>query len=81
MSSISDEEILKLYKDINFPASFRGILSVQRELKLMYNYDVSVKRLYSVLRREPIYLMHQRKYRKIIRRPYILHNYGGKILS
>ena len=71
---ISDEEILKLWKDPDFEGSFRGLKTFQSVLKLNLNIDVSTKRLHKIFSEEPIYLIHQKR-PKIIRRHYYLHNY------
>lgn len=67
---------LILLKFLLILGSFRGIRTLQMLLKLEFNYDVSQRRLMEIMRRDPIYLMHQRKYRKIQRRNYVTHNYG-----
>ena len=49
---ISDEELLKLWKDPNFEGSFRGLKTFQSVLKLNLNIDVSTKRLHNILSAE-----------------------------
>jgi hypothetical protein len=73
---ITDEKILKLWRDPRFSGSYRGVKSFQILLKTDLNIDVSEKRLYSILRKDPIYLIHTKPKRKIERRHYDLHNYG-----
>ena len=58
---ISDEELLKLWKDPNFEGSFRGLKTFQSVLKLNLNIDVSTKRLHNILSAEPIFLIHQKR--------------------
>ena len=72
---ISDEELLKLWKDPNFEGSFRGLKTFQSVLKRNLNIDVSTKRLHNILSAEPIFLIHQKR-PKVVRRHYYLHNYG-----
>ena len=77
--SISDEEIVRLWRDIDFPGAYRGIHLFQVLLKTDRGIDVSESRLYKVLQNEPVFLMHQRKYRPIIRRSYVTHSYGSLV--
>lgn len=74
--SNQENEILKLWRDISFPGSFRGVKTFQAVLKSDKNIDVSEKELFKILKDEPIYLMHQLKPFKTKRRHYITHNYG-----
>jgi len=56
--------------------SSRGIKSFQILLKTDLGIDISENRLYKVLGQEPIFLMHQRKFQKVLRRQTITHSYG-----
>jgi len=71
-----EDKILKLYRDITFPGSFRGLKTFQAVLKSDKNIDISENRLRRILQKEPIYLMHQLKPYRIKRRAVITHNYG-----
>ena len=77
--SISDEKIIELWKNIDFPAAYRGISTFKVLLKTDLGIDVSTSRLYRVLQNEPLFLMHQRKYRPVKRRSYITHSYGALV--
>ena len=77
--SISDEELLKLWTNIDFFGAYRGVHLFKVLLKTDLGIDVSESRLYRVLRNSPIFLMHQRKYRPILRRSYNVHSYGALI--
>ena len=77
--AISDEKIIQLWKNIDFPAAYRGISTFKVLLKTDLGIDVSTTRLYRVLQNEPIFLMHQRKYRSVKRRSYITHSYGALV--
>ena len=77
--AISDEELIRLWKNIDFSGSYRGIATFQVLLKTDLGIDVSQSRLYRVLQNEPIFLMHQRKYRPVKRRSYITHSYGALV--
>jgi hypothetical protein len=73
---ISDEKLLKLWRDPTFSGSYRGIKTFQVLLKTDLNIDVPEKRLYSVLKKDPIFLIHTKPIRKIERRHYDLRSYG-----
>lgn len=74
--ALDEDEILKLYKDISFPASFRGLKTFQAVLKSDKGIEISEQKLRRILQKEPIYLIHQLKPFKIKRRSTITHNYG-----
>ena len=76
---VSDEKLLQLWRDPNFSGSFRGIKSFQILLKTDKNIDVSQAQLYQVLRKDPIFLIHQRPIRNINRRPYDVRFYGETV--
>ena len=78
-TEISDEKLLQLWRDPNFSGSYRGAKTFQILLKTDLGIDVSESRLYRVLQQSPIFLMHQRKYRPIIRRSYNVHSYGALV--
>ena len=73
---ISDEEILRLWQDPSFPAAYRGVRSVQLYLKTEYDLDVSANRLYQILSKNPVFITHQRRYKKIQHRSYYLRFFG-----
>ena len=76
MTTISDQKLLQLWRDPNFSGSYRGIKTFQTLLKTDLNIDVSENHLYKVIKNDPIFIMHQRPRRKIIRRSYDLNNFG-----
>jgi len=74
---MADEaKILSLWKDINFPGSFRGVKTFQALLKSDLNIDISEKKLYNILKKDQIFLIHQIKSSTFKRRSYITHHYG-----
>ena len=73
---ISDKKILELWKSPNFTGSYRGIRTFQILLKTDLDIDVSQKRLYSVLKKDSTFLIHQKPHRNFERRSYDIHNYG-----
>ena len=74
--NISDEKILELWRSPNFEGSYRGIKTFQVLLKTNLNINVSEKRLYKILRTDPIFLIHQKPQRNFERRHYDVKNYG-----
>lgn len=76
---VSDEELLQLWRDPNFSGSYRGIKTFQIFLKTDKNIDVSQEHLYKVVKRDPIFLIHQRPIRNIERRPYDVRFYGETV--
>jgi hypothetical protein len=73
---ISDKKIIELWKNPNFSGSYRGIKTFQVLLKTDLDIDVSEKRLFEVLKKEPNYIIHQKPQRNFERRLYDLRNYG-----
>jgi len=73
---ILESDILKYWKDISFPGSFRGLHTLQAVLKTDKGIDISTNKLFKILQKEPTYLIHQIKPFKIKRRSAITHNYG-----
>jgi hypothetical protein len=78
---ITKEEVLRLWKDPNFSGSYRGLKTFQISLKLQKNVDVSEKKLFNILKTEPIYLIHQKAHRKFERRHLDLNNYGELVFG
>lgn len=75
-SNISDEEILRLWKDINFAGSYRGVKTFQILLKTDLNIDVSEKRIYNIIKKDSVFLIHLKPKRHINRRSFDLNFYG-----
>ena len=61
---LSDEEILQLYKDPNFVASFTGVRNFRNFLFTEKGEHVSEKRIYSILKKDPNYIIHMKPARK-----------------
>jgi hypothetical protein len=73
---ISDERILELWRDPSFSGSYRGIRTFQILLKTDLNIDISQKRLYDILKKDSIFLIHTKPKRNFERRKYDLRFYG-----
>lgn len=76
LTMLSDEKILELYKDINFPGSFSGVKVFQQFLKTDLNESIPEKRLYSLLKKDPLYVTHLKAVRHFPRRPYFVTSFG-----
>jgi len=75
-SNISDEKLIQLWRDPNFAGSYRGVKTFQVLLKTDLNIDVSESRLHNVLKKDQLFLIHQRHFKKIKRRQYDVNFYG-----
>ena len=73
---VSDEKILELWRSPTFTGSYRGVRTFQILLKTDLDIDVSLKRLYQVLKTDPIFIIHQKPKRNFDRRSYDIKNYG-----
>lgn len=76
MATISDEEILRLYKDPEFSGSFSGVKNLKHFIKTDRGIDVSEQRLYNVLKTLPDYIYQLRPVRKYPTRNYDIHSFG-----
>ena len=76
---VSDESLLKLWRDPSFSGSYRGIKTFQILLKTDKNIDVTEKHLYQVVKNDPIFLIHQRPIRNFDRRSYDVRYYGETV--
>lgn len=76
MTSLTDEEILKLWHDPSFSGSFRGVRNFQTLLKTDLNQTVSEDRLLKILKTDTLFLIHQRPIKKFNRRKYNVSFYG-----
>jgi len=74
--SLSDEDILKLWRDPTFAGSYRGVKTFQTLLKTDRNITISEKQILNALKTDPLYLIHQRPKRYFSRRKYNVHFYG-----
>ncbi len=80
-AGLDSEEIIKLWRDKDFEGSYTGIKTFQTLLKLNKNIDISEKKLYKILKNDPIFLMHLRGKKKIQRRFYNLNYYCELVQS
>ena len=76
---VSDEELLRLWRDPNFSGSYRGVKSFKILLKTDKNIDVSEARLYKIIKKDPIFLIHQKPIRDFDRRSYDIRFYGETV--
>ena len=73
---LSDEELLEKYQDINFAGAFSGARTFQVFLKTELNEDVTLKRIYQILKAQPFYIISQKPIRKFPRRKYSVAGFG-----
>ncbi len=75
-TTITDNDILKHWRNPHFSGSYLGIKSFKALLKTDLGIDVSERRLFKVLKTDPIYLIHLKPNRQFDRRHYDLRFYG-----
>jgi|LakMenE01Jun11ns_1017448.scaffolds.fasta_scaffold9657588_1 hypothetical protein len=73
---LSDSEILDLYQDTAFQGSFSGARTFQMFLKTDKNVDISITKIYTLLKQLPLYIMNQKRIRKFPRRKYVVTSFG-----
>ena len=74
---LSDDQLLEKYRDINFAGAFSGARTFQIFLKTELNEDVSLKRIYQLLKEQPFYIISQKPIRKFPRRKYSVASFGS----
>ena len=73
---LSDSEILSYWRNPEFSGSYRGAKTFQILLKTDLGEDVSINRIYKLLKTDKIFILHQRPIRNIERRPFDVKFYG-----
>ena len=73
---LTDSEIADRYRDVGFPGAFSGARNFQMFLKTDLNEDISLKRIYNVLKSQPFYVISQKAVRRFPRRPYWVPGFG-----
>ena len=73
---ISDQTILQLWRSPQFSGSYRGIKTFKRILKTDLDIDISESRLYNILKKDAVYLIHLKPARNFERRHLSVNNYG-----
>ena len=73
---LTDEEILKLYQDLNFKGSFSGVKNFKQFLKTDLDEDVSEQRIYNIFKTLPDYIVQLRPIRKYPTRNYVTESFG-----
>jgi len=74
--NVSDKTILELWRSPQFSGSYRGIKTFKTILKTDLDIDISERRLYNVLKKDPVYLIHLKPARNFERRHLSVNNYG-----
>ena len=73
---ISDKTINELWRSPQFSGSYRGIKTFKRVLKTDLDIDISESRLFNILKKDPVYLIHLKPARNFERRHISVNNYG-----
>ena len=73
---LSDSELLSYWRNPEFSGSYRGAKTFQILLKTDLGEDVSINRIYKLLKTDKIFILHQRPIRNIERRPFDVKFYG-----
>lgn len=76
---LTDEEILKIYKDPNFFASFGGVRQFKDALFAEFNENVPLKKLTEILQKDENYLIHMKPKRKFPIRHYDVQSFGSLV--
>lgn len=76
VNKVSDKTILELWRSPQFSASYRGVSTFKKILKTDLNIDISEARLYDILKKDPVYLIHLKPARNFERRHLNINNYG-----
>lgn len=74
--ALTDEDLARLYQDENFSGSFAGARVFQQFLFTDYKENISLSRIYKVLRSIQNYMYTLRPIRKFPRRPYSVKSFG-----
>lgn len=72
---VDKEKIIQLWRDPDFEGSYTGIKTFQTLLKLNKDIDISERKLYEILKNDPIFVMHIRSKKTIQRRFYYVSYY------
>ena len=78
---VTDEYLLELWRSPQFFGSYSGVKSFQASLKLEKNISVSQERLYKILKKDSLFIIHQKNPPNIKRRHLILNNYGEVVFG
>ncbi len=76
---LTDEEVLRIYKDPNFFASFGGVRQFRDALFAEYNEDVPLQRLTKILQSDENYLIYMKPKRKFPLRHYDVQSFGSLV--
>ncbi len=74
--ALTDTQILSYWRNPDFAGSYRGAKTFQIFLKTDLGEDVSINRIYKLLKTDKIFILHQRPIRNIERRRFDVKFYG-----
>ena len=75
-SPLSDADILKLWQTKGFDGAFSGPSNLKKFLFTDFGEDISLTRLYNILKKSPDYLQNLRPVRRFPRRHYQVYSFG-----
>ena len=78
-ANLTDQQILEYWKNPLYSFAFRCAKNFSLLLKTDLGIDVPASRLNRILQREPIFLIHQRRHKKILRRNFYLTTIGQTV--
>ena len=78
-ANLTDQQILQYWKNPLYSFAFRGARNFSLLLKTDLGIDVPASRINRILQREPIFLIHQRRHKKILRRHFYLTTIGQTV--
>ena len=76
MASLSEDKVISLWRDKNFPGHGLGLISFKQELESRYKVKLSDRYVKDCLVKIPEYLQNQLRRRKFERRHYFVHGFA-----
>ena len=77
--NLTDQQILEYWKNPLYSFAFLGARNFSLLLKTDLGIVIPASRLNRVLQREPLFLIHQRRHKKILRRNFYLSAIGQTV--
>ena len=77
--NLTDQQILEYWKNPLYSFAFRGARNFSLLLKTDLGIDIPASGLNRVLQREPLFLIHQRRHKKILRQNFYLSAIGQTV--
>ena len=78
---LSDQELTEIWKNESYEGAFSGGRNFQKFLKTQFNENISLARIYRILKTIPAYVVSQRPIRRFPMRHYDIGGRCNKILQ